>query len=80
MDKTFYWWSVVVEFLTEGDNGKPKKIKEEYLVKAVDPTDAQVQITKELGEQGGISEFRIKSQKQTNILKVIVPEGVEIDD
>ena len=79
MDKTFYWWSQMVEYTVESDNGKSKKITEEYLVKAVDPTDAQIQLTKDLTEYG-MHDFKIKSQKRTNITKVIVPIGTDIND
>lgn len=79
MEKTFQWWLQTVEYMVESDKGKEKKITETYLIKAVDPTDAQVQLTKDLIELG-FKDFKIKSQRQTNIIKVIVPKGIDIDD
>jgi hypothetical protein len=79
--KTFYWYQAVIEFKTEDEvSGKIKKVKEVYLVKGVNPTDVETTLTKLLGETGGMSDYRVKDIKETNILKVIVPEGVEIED
>lgn len=80
MERTFNWWSVSVELETENDKGAIKKIKEEYLVKAVDPTDAQVQITKELGDSASTGQWCIKAQKQTKILRIIHPHDVDLND
>ena len=58
MDKSFYWYSVTVQFTVEDENsGKIKKIKELYMVKAASITDAETQVAKDLA--GTIGDYRI---------------------
>jgi|APFre7841882654_1041346.scaffolds.fasta_scaffold378119_1 hypothetical protein len=78
MDKTFYWFMVTAQWSTEDDNGKMKKIKEKYLVKAVSPTDAESIITKDF--EGSSIKFRNIDMKEINITKILVPENVELND
>lgn len=77
MDKTFYWFMVTAQWSTEDDNGKMKKIKEKYLVKAVSPTDAESIITKEF--EGSSINFRNIDMKEINITKILVPENVDLN-
>jgi hypothetical protein len=80
--KTFYWYRVIVEFTTEDEkSGKLKKVKEAYLVKGVNPGDAEKTVNTVLGETGGISDYRIKDIKEDSaLIRVIVPEGIEMND
>lgn len=78
MEKTNYWYMVTTQFSTEDDNGKIKKVKETYMVKAVSPTDAESIVTQEY--EGTSLEFRIVGLKEINLHKVLVPENVELND
>jgi Domain of unknown function (DUF4494) len=64
--KTYFKCSVKVE--TENDKGKVVFRKEEYLVNAVNPTDVETQINKELEGSG---EFEIVSIVATKIISVL---------
>ena len=78
MENTFTWYNATVEFLTEDEQtGKIKKIKEEYLVKAVSPTDVEIQITKELN--GTQSEYSIYGLKKSKIVKILHPDNIELN-
>lgn len=78
MEKTNYWYMVTTQFTTEDDNGKIKKIKESYMVKAVSPTDAESIVTKEY--EGTSIEFRIVGMKELNLHKVLLPDNVDLND
>lgn len=65
-EKSFYKVSVRVEY--EDNKGRVKYRKEEYLVSAVNPTDVEVKINKEMD---GYGEFEIVSIVLTKILSVL---------
>lgn len=65
-DQIYFKCVVRVEF--EDDKGKVKFRKEEYLVNAVNPTDVEVKIVKEMEGSG---DFEIMSIAQTKILSVL---------
>ena len=78
MENVFTWFNVTVEFITEDEQtGKIKKIKEEYLVKAVSPTDVDVQMTKEL--DGTLGEYSITGMKKSKIVKIIHPDNIGLN-
>ena len=78
MEKTFYWFNATVQFITEDEQtGKIKKVKENYLIKAVDPTDVQVQITKDL--DGTQMEYSIEGITKSKIIRIIHPDNVELN-
>ena len=67
MDEKRYFKAVVkVEY--ENDKGQVKYRKEEYLVNAVNPTDVEVQINKEME---GYGDFQIETISSTKILTVL---------
>lgn len=78
MERVNYWYMVTTQFSTEDDNGKVKKIKETFMVKAVSPTDAETIVTKEF--EGSSTSFRIVGMKEHNIVKVLLPDNVELND
>lgn len=78
MDRVNYWYMVTTQFSTEDDNGKVKNIKDNYLVKAVSPTDAESIVTKEF--EGSSVSFRIVGMKELKIAKVLLPDNVELND
>ncbi len=65
-EKSYYKCVVKVEY--ETDKGKVKFRKEEYLVNAVNPTDVEAQVNKEME---GTGEFEIVSIVLTKILAVL---------
>jgi len=64
--KQYFKCSVKIE--TEDSKGRLKFRKEEYLVNAVNPTDVEVQINKEME---GAGEFEIISIVLTKIVSVL---------
>jgi hypothetical protein len=78
MDKNFYWYTVMVQFVVEDEQtGKVKKVKENYLVKAVSVTDAETQVAKDL--DGTMSDYRILTVNESKIIRVIKPTEVELN-
>lgn len=69
---------VTAQWSTEDEKGKVKKIKEKYLIKATSPTDAEVIVTKEF--EGSNIVFRIVDMKELNFVRVVVPDGVDMND
>ena len=69
--KQYYNVKVKVETETEDAKGRPKTkvVKEEYLVEAVSPTDAEVKMTREL--EGIMGEFEVVSIVLTKVMDVI---------
>jgi len=65
-EKNFYKTCVKVSY--EDSKGRVKFRKEEYLVNAVNPTDVEVLVTKEMQ---GAGEFEIVSIVLTKILAVL---------
>jgi len=65
-EKSYY--KCVIKIESEDDKGKVKFRKEEYLVSAVNPTDVETQIIKELE---GYGEFEIISIVLTKIVAVL---------
>jgi len=65
-ERQYYKAVVKVEF--ENEKGKIKFRKEEYLVNAVNPTDVEVQVNKEME---GAGTFEIVSIVVTKILSVL---------
>jgi len=63
------YWAVKITSLREQDNGKVKKVREEYLIHAISPTDAEVKMTEEM--QGDPFDWSISSVRETKILKVL---------
>jgi hypothetical protein len=69
-----YWYSVMIQFDTEDDDGKSKKMTEPWIINAISVTDAEVKATKEIekmGVTGRTMEYRVKDVKETKITKVI---------
>jgi len=78
MEKTFYWFNATVQFITEDEQtGKIKKVKENYLVKAVSPTDVEAQVTKDL--DGTQMEYSIEGITKSKIIRIIHPDNVELN-
>ena len=76
--KNFYWYTVTVQFVVEDEQtGKIKKVKENYLVKAVSITDAETQVAKDL--DGTMSDYRILTATESKIIRVIKPEDTELN-
>ncbi len=65
-DTQFFKAIVKLEF--EDDKGRIKTKKEEYLVDAVNPTDVEVKINKEME---GAGDFEITNISQTKIISVL---------
>ena len=65
-EKQYYKCAVKVQY--EDSKGRIKFRKEEYLVNAVNPTDVETQITKEME---GYEDFEIVSIVLTKILSVL---------
>ena len=61
------FYKTIVEVYFENDKGQLKKHKEQYLINAVSPTDAEVKITKHLEGDN----FRVIQITETNIISVI---------
>lgn len=76
-DKTFFWFQVTTQFEITDDNGKTKTTKEIYIVKAVSVTDAETQVVKDF--EGSNIQFAVIDAKRSKVIKVMVPEGVDID-
>jgi len=76
--KTYYWYTVTIQFVVEDEQtGKIKKVKENYLVKAVSITDAETQVAKDL--DGAMSDYRILTATESKIVRVIKPENTELN-
>ena len=77
MEKTFYWHNVTVQFITEDEkSGKLKKIKENYLVKGVNPTDVETQVVKDL--DGVQMDYTIEGITKSKIIRILHPDSVEL--
>ena len=78
MEKTFYWYNVTVQFTTEDEKtGKLKKVKENYLVKGVNPTDVETQVVKDL--DGVQMDYTIEGITKSKIIRIIHPDNVELN-
>ena len=76
--KTYYWYTVTIQFLVEDEQtGKIKKVKENYLTKAISVTDAEASVIKDL--EGTMGDFRILKIDESKIVRVILPQGVDIN-
>jgi hypothetical protein len=76
--KTYYWYTVTIQFVVEDEQtGKIKKVKENYLTKAISVTDAEASVIKDL--EGIMGEYRILKIDESRFVRVIVPEGVDIN-
>ena len=79
MRKTYYWYAVTVQIDTVDENsGKIKKIKENYLVKAVSVTDAETQVHQQ--KKGYIFDWRILNISESKFIEIIFPENIDIND
>lgn len=65
----YYLVSVAVK--TETDNGKIKKLSEDYLTEASSVTEAEANIVQDWKSVGDVREFNVKSVRETKILKVV---------
>ena len=75
--KTYYWYTVTIQFVVEDEQtGKIKKIKENYLTKAISVTDAEASVIKDL--EGTMGDFRILKIDESKIVRVILPQGFDI--
>ena len=54
---------------TDGANGKPKKITEQYLVNAMSVTEAEATAVKEFAN--GVHDFEVKEVKATKIIQAV---------
>lgn len=76
--KTYYWYTVTIQFVVEDEQtGKIKKIKENYLTKAISVTDAEASVIKDL--EGTMGDFRILKIDESRIARVILPQGIDIN-
>ena len=76
--KTYYWYTVTIQFVVEDEQtGRVKKVKENYLTKAVTPTDAEASVIKDL--EGTMGDFRILKIDESKIVRVIIPDGVDMN-
>lgn len=76
--KTYYWYTVTIQFAVEDEQtGRVKKIKENYLTKAMSVTDAEASVIKDL--EGTMGDFRILKIDESKFVRVIVPQGVDIN-
>ena len=76
--KTFYWYNAVVQFIVEDENsGRVKKVKENYLVKGVSVTDAELQIENDLDASN--LDYRILSVTESKIIRIIKPEKLDLN-
>ncbi len=65
----------VMEKNRKGDDvNKQKKIKENWLVRGVNLTDIETQLTQVYSEMGECSDFRIVGTKEENFLGVVISE------
>lgn len=78
MDKSYYWYTVTIQFVVEDEQtGKIKKVKESYLVKAVSITDAETQVVGDL--EGLMSDYRILNVAESKITRVVKPTDVDLN-
>jgi hypothetical protein len=76
--KTYYWYTVTIQFVVEDEQtGKIKKIKENYLTKAISVTDAEASVIKDL--EGTMGDFRILKIDESRIARLIIPKDVDIN-
>lgn len=68
-EKTLKYFLVKVEFETETDTGKTKKIKSQYLVDAQSCTEAEARMTQYL--DGTVLDYKIVSASESPIEDVI---------
>lgn len=71
-DDSDKWHRCKVEYITEDDNGKEKKVKNNFLVSAANSLIAYERIEEQL--KGMMATYEIPSVVLTSILDVIVPE------
>jgi hypothetical protein len=62
------YWRTVVEILSTGANGKPKKVKEYYLVDAQSATEAESKVYKHFDK---LSDFKVVGTSEDKIKEVI---------
>lgn len=67
MEDNNYWKVIVVE-LEPSDSGRVRKISREYLVSAVNATDAEVKMNK---EYEGRSDFYVKGITLSKVIRVV---------
>jgi len=65
--KTYYQVKVSIE--TENEDGKVKKIKENYLIQAVSVTDAEVKMAEHF--KNIQMDYTVKSISESNVVDVI---------
>ena len=76
--RTYYWYTVTIQFAVEDEQtGKIKKIKENYLPKAISVTDAEASVINDL--EGTMGDFRILKIDESKIVRLIIPKGVDIN-
>lgn len=74
MNEEKYWYMVTIQFDTEDDNGKSKKMADLWIIQAISVTDAETKANKDIekmGTTGRTMEYRVKDVKETKITKVI---------
>ena len=62
------YFKVSIKIETETDKGKIKYIRQNYLISALSPTDAEAKITKELSGH----DFEVTSISLTNFIDVLI--------
>ena len=62
------YFKCVIKIEYEGENGKTKYRKEEYLINAIGPTDVETKINEYIGVG---FDFEITNISKTNIISVI---------
>ncbi len=65
------YWLVTVAVKTETEQGKYKKVSEDYLAEAVSVTDAEARIVADWKEAGDVRDYHIKCIRETKILKIV---------
>lgn len=74
IDLTDKYFHVRVLIEHEKDNGKTQKVTEEYLIKAINVTDAEAKLVQLFVDENITEDYRITNIKETRIRKVIDSE------
>lgn len=65
------YFNVKVQYKTEDERGKIKKVMETVLVESVSPTEAEAKTVKHLTSVGETREYEVKSASESKIVEVI---------
>jgi hypothetical protein len=71
MNEVNSYFRVIAKVDFEGENGKIKHTNEEYLISAVNVTDAETKLFKFYEDKGYTQDFKVISVRETKIITVI---------